>query len=203
MRHRVKSHNFSRDTLHRQALLRNLVRELIEHGQIVTTKAKAKEVKRWADRLISKAKTDSLATRRTLHTFFGKRDIVNTLVERVAPVFDKRNSGFTTMSVAGLRRGDNTQMVTLALVVKPEISGLKSQKTAAPAKTSATKTTAKATAKKAPAKATQKKAAAPTKSKETKTTKVAPVAAKEVRVAKPVAAATKKAKITTARTSSK
>ncbi|PJC43186.1 MAG: 50S ribosomal protein L17, partial [Candidatus Pacebacteria bacterium CG_4_9_14_0_2_um_filter_36_8] len=77
---------------------------------------KAKETKRWADKLIGKAKTDSLATRRLLHTFFGKRDVVNTLVERIAPAMKDRISGFSSIEKLGTRRGDNADVVKLSLV---------------------------------------------------------------------------------------
>jgi large subunit ribosomal protein L17 len=123
MRHRVQSLQLNRDTNHRKHLLRNLVRELVEHGSIVTTRVKAKETRRIADRLINKAQTDTIANRRLLHRFFGKRDVVNTLVDRVAPAMKDRVSGYTTLQNVGLRRGDNTAMVKLQLVVMPERAG--------------------------------------------------------------------------------
>jgi len=129
MRHRIKKRHFNRDTNHRKALLRNLVRSLVEQGHIVTTKAKAKETKRLSDKLIYKAAKADLTSRRVLHRFFGKRDIVNTLVDRVAPVMKDRNSGFTRIVVLGKRKGDNSEMVRLELVNKPEKLGtLKSGK---------------------------------------------------------------------------
>ncbi len=124
MRHRVATKTFNRDTKARGALLREMVRALVEHGSITTTLAKAKEIRRIADKLISKAKDGSLATRRVLHTFFGKRDAVNTLVDKIAPLFDTRDSGFTRIVRVGTRRGDNTDVVTLSLVTMPEQAGL-------------------------------------------------------------------------------
>lgn len=118
MRHRQKTKQLGRDTKSRKALLRNLVRSLVEHGEVETTEAKAKETKRWADKLIGKAQTDTLATRRQLHTFFGKRDVVNTLVDRVAPALKDRKSGFSTIEKLGNRRGDNSKLVKLSLVEK-------------------------------------------------------------------------------------
>lgn len=170
MRHRSTNKKFNRDTKSRKALFKNLVRSLVETGSIVTTESKAKEAKRIADKLIGKAKTDSLVTRRTLHRFFGVRDVVNTLVERVAPEFSDRVSGFTRVTKIGVRRGDTAQMAQLTLVKIPEgIGSLK--KTAGSTKTGTKKTAAqKATAKKA---VTQKvavaKTVAPTKSAVTKT----------------------------------
>ncbi len=164
MRHRVQKRKFNRDTNHRQALLKNLVRQLVEHGSITTSEAKAKETKRVADKLIGKAQTDNLTTRRKLHTFFGKRDVVNTLIERVAPVFTKRKSGFTRIVKVGNRRGDNSPVVKLELVEKPELlhtlRNPEEPKEKAVAK-KVTKTTKAKAAPKAtkPAKTTKKKAA--------------------------------------------
>ena len=121
--HRVKKTILSRDTQHRQAFLRNGLRNLITHGQIKTTKARAKMLKRWADKLIHRAQKGTQADRRQLHRFFGKRDMVNTLVERIAPLFPKRTSGFTRIKPYGIRRGDNTELVILELIKKPEELG--------------------------------------------------------------------------------
>jgi len=129
MRHGIKSKHFNRDVNSRKAMLRELVVNVVKHGQITTTLPKAKETRRIADRLIHKAQTDTVATRRILHRFFGKRDVVNTLVERVAPAMTNRVSGFTRITSAGTRRGDNAAMVTLALVIAPAVTGtLKSEK---------------------------------------------------------------------------
>lgn len=155
MRHRKKTKTLGRDTKSRKALFRNLVRALVEHGYVETTEAKAKEIKRIADKLIGKAQNDTLATRRQLHSFFGKRDIVNTLVDRVAPAMKDRKSGFSTIERIGNRRGDNTELVKLSLVEKsahglglrnPEPKKVEKKK-AAPKK--AKKTTAKKSVKKA------------------------------------------------------
>lgn len=121
MRHRVQTKQLGRNTKQRQALLKSLVRELVVHGAITTTQAKAKAVRPIADKLIGRAKTDTVSNRRLLHEFFGKRDVVNSLFERVAPVFSKRTSGFTRIVNLGIRRGDNAQVVRLELVEKPEI----------------------------------------------------------------------------------
>lgn len=123
MRHRVKDKKFNRDSNHRKALLRNLVRALVERGSITTTVPKAKETKRQVDRLFAKARVDSVLNRRLLHTFFGKRDVVNTIFDKIMPVMGKRTSGFTRITQAGIRRGDNTQMVTLSLVEIPQNIG--------------------------------------------------------------------------------
>ncbi len=116
MRHRVKKRHLNRNTKHRQATLRNLLRNFLIHGQIETSLSKAKETKRLADKLIAQAKEADLAARRNLHKFFGKRDMVNVLVDQVAPVFKKRNSGFSRIVKLGKRRGDNSLVVRLELI---------------------------------------------------------------------------------------
>jgi large subunit ribosomal protein L17 len=123
MRHRVAGRHFNRDTNQRKALLKGLLCALIEHGEMVTTLPKAKEMKRLADKLIYRAQDDTVASRRLLHRFFGRRDVVNTLVERVAPAMKDRSSGFTTSSSVANRRGDNVSMVRISLVTKPERLG--------------------------------------------------------------------------------
>ncbi len=128
MRHQVKIKHFNRDTKARKALLRGLVRSFIEYGYITTTVAKAKEARRLSDRLISKARKGDLNTKRVLHRFFGKRDIVNTLVDKIAPMFPKRNSGFSRIIKLGKRRGDNTAMARLELVKQKPDHTLKSGK---------------------------------------------------------------------------
>lgn len=161
MRHRSKIKKFNRDTKSRKALFKNLVRSLVEQGSIVTTEAKAKEAKRIADKLIGKAKDDSLATRRTLHRFFGARDVVNTLVDRIAPEFSDRVSGFTRVTKVGVRRGDNTPIAKLSLVKTPETVGtlkaVKAEKKAEPKQAKAATTAKKSAAKKPAAKKAAKK----------------------------------------------
>lgn len=131
MRHRIAGKQFNRDTKGRKALLRGLVRNLVVYGHIVTTESKAKEVKRIADKLMAIAKVGDLSSRRQLHEFFGKRDVVNSLVDSYAPLFTSRNSGFSTTKTVGLRRGDNSKMVEVRfLELPPTVGSLKAPKEA-------------------------------------------------------------------------
>lgn len=145
MRHRVTTKTFGRSTKHRQAMIKNMVRSLVEKGSITTSTEKAKEIKRWADKLIGQAKTDSVASRRQLHAFFGKRDVVNTLVERVAPAMGKRVSGFTSLKKIGRRRGDNAELATLSLIVQPDRVGTLRSENPGKTQSKTTKKVAKAT----------------------------------------------------------
>lgn len=175
MRHRIKDKKFNRDENHRKALLSNLVRSLVEHGHVTTTEIKAKELRRLSDRLIHKAQTNTIATRQLIHRFFGKRDVVNTLVDRIAPLMTDRVSGFTTLTKLGKRKGDNSSMVTVTLVHMPAGMGtLKVAKTVeataesakAPAKVKAVAAAPKAAAKAKPAaKAPAKKKVSAAKAK--------------------------------------
>lgn len=151
MRHRVNKRHFNRDTNARKALLRNLVRALVEEGSIVTTKARAKEVKRLTDRVVARAKKDSVASRRQLHQFFGKRDVVNTLFDKIVPAMGNKESGFVRIKADGLRRGDNSEMVRVEFTAEIK-GGLTKEKVVAKAETK---------------KPVAKKAAAPKKAKKT------------------------------------
>lgn len=160
MRHKVHDKKFNRDSNARKALFMALLRNLTERGEITTTRARGKVLKQMADKIVGQAQDNSLLSRRILHKTFGKRDVVNTLVDRVAPAMSDRKSGFVRIVTLGNRRGDNTPMVKVAFVNKPEVAGLKSGKTFV--KPAAKKVVAKTATKKIKAKAAPvKKAAAP------------------------------------------
>lgn len=122
MRHGKSNKKFNRDTKHRQALLKNLVSSLFEHGTIETTEQKAKALKRLADKLIHKAQPGTLNVRRVLERFFGSKQTVNNLVDRVAPSMKDRTSGFTRITRLGRRRGDDAEMVVIELVEKGAVA---------------------------------------------------------------------------------
>ena len=168
MRHRVAKKHFNTDTKGRKALLKNLLRALVEEGEVVTTTSKAKEIKRLMDKTIHRAKKDTVESRRLLHRVFGRRDVVNTLVDRVAPAMADRVSGFTTIAKEGIRRGDSAELSRLKFVVEIDRKGTlksgtdhstkKETKKAAPKKAVKAKPAVKkAPAKKAAAKKTTKK----------------------------------------------
>ncbi len=118
MKHGVKAKHFNRDTQSRKALLRNSLRGLIEHGQIETSEARAKEIRRLADKLINQALKGDVATRRRIHRYFGKRDVVNTLFDQVVPAVAERKSGFCSLEKLANRRGDNMPVYRLSLLVE-------------------------------------------------------------------------------------
>lgn len=116
MRHRIAGKKLNRSTKHRKALFKNLARELFLHGEITTTEVKAKAVRPIAEKLITRAKKQDLASRRMIQAYFNDRKATTRLVDQVVPQLNKRDSGYTRIQRVGVRRGDDTMMVTLSLV---------------------------------------------------------------------------------------
>ncbi|AEX85267.1 50S ribosomal protein L17 [Marinitoga sp. 1135] len=124
MRHRVKVNKLSRYASHRKALLKNLAREVFEHGSIITTTAKAKAVRPLVEKILTKAKeaktTDnkdrSVALRRQINRYFNDRRFTNKVVDEIAPKFENRNGGYTRILKIGYRRGDAAELSLLQLV---------------------------------------------------------------------------------------
>jgi large subunit ribosomal protein L17 len=96
----------NRTSAHRKALFRNLVLALVEHERIKTTDAKAKELRRYADRMVTLGKRGDLAARRLAFAFMQSRDAVKKLFDQIAPRFKDRNGGYTRVVKFGVRRGD-------------------------------------------------------------------------------------------------
>jgi large subunit ribosomal protein L17 len=100
---------------HQKALLANLASDLFRHGRIKTTEAKAKMLRPYAERLITKAKQGDLHARRQALSKLRDRDVVAYLFEEVGPRFADRNGGYTRMLKLGPRKGDNAPMVLVEL----------------------------------------------------------------------------------------
>ncbi|MBU6351619.1 MAG: 50S ribosomal protein L17 [Chloroflexi bacterium] len=122
MRHRVFGHHLGRDTAHRKALFRNLVRELYLHERIVTTEAKARAVRGDAERLITKAKRGVTAEGYRVHAqrqvvaYLNDKTVAKKVFDIFAPRYAARNGGYTRMIKLGKRQGDAADMVILELV---------------------------------------------------------------------------------------
>ena len=117
MRHNKTRHKLSRDSAHRKALLQNLSKEVIEHGRIKTSQAKAKAVKPEVEKLITLAKDDTLHARRQALSKLGHDEfIVGKLFADVAPRYTTRPGGYTRILKLGPRRSDSTEMVFIELV---------------------------------------------------------------------------------------
>ena len=134
-RHMIRGRQLSRDTEHRKALRRNLTQSLFEHGKVRTTEPKAKEIKAFAEKLITLAKTDSVLNRRRVTQLLNDRRVTDeeqefvlnergretTVVQRlfkdVAPKFASRNGGYTRIiKLADYRIGDAASLVILQLL---------------------------------------------------------------------------------------
>ena len=114
-RHGYKGRKFGRETDQRQALLRGLMCSLIKYQSITTTLAKAKEIRRPTEKLITLAKKGDLASRRLVIARLDDMETADLLVDVVAPQ-TKRNSGFLKIEHAGFRKGDHAEMATISFV---------------------------------------------------------------------------------------
>ncbi len=120
MRHGDKVKKLGRNATHRLALMRNLVSALFEHERIRTTLPKAKEARRFADRLVSFALKNTLGARREAARFIHDKTLVKKLFDVIGPRFKGRPGGFTRVLQLGPRDGDGAEMALLELVVREE-----------------------------------------------------------------------------------
>ncbi len=116
MRHVVRNRKLSRTSAHRRALFRNQLASLIEHGRIRTTHAKAKELRRVAEKVITRARQDTVHARRLVRRWVPDRTLVKKLFDEIAPRFSDRPGGYTRVLKLGPRTGDAAEMAILELV---------------------------------------------------------------------------------------
>lgn len=116
MRHHNANRKFGRGRNQRKALIRSLVRELFVHGKIETTEAKAKEMRPYAEDFITKAKVDSVASRRDVLRRMANNDIVGKLFAEIAPKYKERPGGYTRIIKMGQRLTDGSHMAIIELV---------------------------------------------------------------------------------------
>ena len=116
MRHNISGRKLNRPTSHRKALFSNLVCSLIEHEQITTTLPKAKDLRSFADKMITIAKKNSLAARREALAFLRSEEAVKKLFDVLGKRYEKRNGGYTRVIKAGLRYGDCAPMGIIEFV---------------------------------------------------------------------------------------
>ena len=119
-RHANAGRKLSRNTSHRKALLDNLVRAVILEESIRTTTPKAKETKKLVERVITKAKADTVAARRIVHKTVRDQAALAKLFETIGPRFKERPGGYTRLIHVQNRAGDNAPMAILELVEKSE-----------------------------------------------------------------------------------
>jgi len=120
MRHARKERKLSRSTAHRRAMLRNLVTSLFLHERVTTSVAKAKEGRRYAERMITFAKRGDLHARRQVARFVNDPEAVQKLFATIAPWYTERHGGYTRVLKTGPRLGDAGQMAIFELVKTKE-----------------------------------------------------------------------------------
>ncbi|MFP6627358.1 MAG: 50S ribosomal protein L17 [Deltaproteobacteria bacterium] len=116
MRHLKSGRKLGRNSTHRKAMFRNMVTSLIVHGRVTTSDAKAKELRRWADRMITLGKKGTLASRRRARRFIRTDAALKRLFDELAPGFASRPGGYTRITKLGRKRtGDNAAMSVVEL----------------------------------------------------------------------------------------
>ena len=120
MKHRIGYNRLGRKASHRKALVKNMVTQLYRHERIRTTKSKALEVRRRAEKLITRAKEDSVHNRRIVAKLVQDKAILAKLFTEIAPGFVDRHGGYTRILKLGYRKGDAAEMVLLELVGREE-----------------------------------------------------------------------------------
>lgn len=122
MRHRKSGRKLNRNSSHRKAMFRNMSASLFEHEMIQTTLAKAKELRRKAEPLITLAKEDSVANRRLAFARLRDRDVVTKLFNELGPRYKARPGGYLRVLKCGFRSGDNAPMAIVELVDRPVVA---------------------------------------------------------------------------------
>lgn len=119
MRHQAHHGRLGVQPAHRRAMIRNMVTSLLKHERIKTTKARAKEVRRYAEKMITTAKKETLASKRDVLGFVREREVVNKLYKTLIYRYAQRKGGYTRILKLGYRMGDGADMVFLELVDRP------------------------------------------------------------------------------------
>ena len=156
MNHKNGFNPLSRTTAHRRAMSRNMVTSLFRYERITTTKSKALEVRKSAEKLITRAKEDTVHNRREVAKFIQDEKILNKLFTEIGPRMKERNGGYTRVLKLGYRQGDAADVVILELVDYKLDDGSEAEKKPAK-KANATKEKKPATAKKSTAKKSSEK----------------------------------------------
>ncbi len=112
----LKNRKLGRTSDQRKAMLRAMVTYLLENGQIKTTVTRAKEVAPVAEKMITLAKTNNLASYRAAMAYITKEDVANKLFKEIGPKYADRNGGYTRIVKIGPRRGDAAEMAIVQLV---------------------------------------------------------------------------------------
>jgi large subunit ribosomal protein L17 len=128
MKHKKGFNKLNRTPAHRKAMLRNMETVLFKHERIMTTKAKAVECRREAEKLITRAKVDSVHNRRIVAEKITDEAILAKLFKEIGPRMKERNGGYTRILRVGMRKQDAADMVILELVDRKEDDKKKAEK---------------------------------------------------------------------------
>jgi large subunit ribosomal protein L17 len=118
MRHRAKGRQLSRTSTHRRAMLKNMASSLFEHGRVVTTEAKAKELRPFAEKLITLARRGDLHSRRLASEKIHDRVTLSKLFAEIGPRFKGRPGGYTRILKLGHRPGDGADVARIELLAE-------------------------------------------------------------------------------------
>jgi large subunit ribosomal protein L17 len=116
MRHLNAHRKLSRNSSHRRALLRNLVTDLLDHGRLMTTLPKAKEVRPLAEKMITLGKRDNLHARRQLQSYLLRDGVAKKVFDTIAPRFADRNGGYSRIIKLGNRKGDGADLAIIEML---------------------------------------------------------------------------------------
>ncbi|GGK60202.1 50S ribosomal protein L17 [Rufibacter glacialis] len=116
MRHGKKNNHLGRTAAHRAAMLSNMAASLILHKRLVTTVAKAKALRKYAEPLLTKGKSDTTHSRRTVFSYLQSKEAVKELFDGIAGKIANRPGGYTRILKTGTRLGDNAEMCIIELV---------------------------------------------------------------------------------------
>lgn len=120
MRHKYSGRKLNRTSSHRTAMFKNMMASLIEHEEIKTTLPKAKELRKFLERLITISKVDTVAKRRVVFSRIRSKDAVTKLFSEIGPRFKNRPGGYLRILKCGFRPGDKAPMAIIQLVDKKE-----------------------------------------------------------------------------------
>ncbi|PCJ93881.1 MAG: 50S ribosomal protein L17 [Porticoccaceae bacterium] len=124
MRHRLSGRKLSRTGTHRRAMFRNMTTSLVEHELIKTTLPKAKELRRFAEPLITLAKKDTVANRRLVFSRLQDKAAVGKLFTELASRYENRPGGYIRILKCGFRSGDAAPMAYVELVDRPDVEAV-------------------------------------------------------------------------------
>ena len=120
MRHKYSGRKLNRTSSHRTAMFKNMMASLIEHEEIKTTLPKAKDLRKFLERLITISKVDTVAKRRVVFSRIRSKDAVTKLFSELGPRFKNRPGGYLRILKCGFRPGDKAPMAIIQLVDKKE-----------------------------------------------------------------------------------